>query len=216
MAERAFIFDMDGVIYDSEPIHAKAKKQVLAECGISISDERLATFVGRSSRDFYGTMVEENPQCQLSWQELAQRKHALYKRLLAEDDSVQVMPGIKELLEHIRAVGYPIGLGSSSIMEMIELVLNRFDLKDFFSVLVSGNDLPKSKPDPLIFLTVAQRLAVSPEICTVVEDATAGVTAAKAAGMYCIGYENPNSGPQNLSKADIIVNSHYDIIKLVK
>ena len=96
------------------------------------------------------------------------------------------------------------------------MVLNRFDLKDYFSVLVSGNDLPKSKPDPLIFLTVAQRLGVSPGICTVVEDATAGVTAAKAAGMYCIGYENPNSGPQNLSKADIIVSNHYDIIKLVK
>lgn len=210
--EKAFIFDMDGVIYDSEPIHAKAKKLVLAEWGISISDERLATFVGRSSRDFYGTMVKENPQCRASWQELADRKHNLYRTMLAEDDSVKAMPGIRDLLERIRKAGYPIGLGSSSTMEMIELVLTRLDLKDYFSVLVSGNDLPKSKPDPMIFLTVAERLGVSPSICTVIEDATAGVAAAKAAGMYCIGYYNPNSGPQDLSRADMIVKRHCDII----
>ena len=210
--EKAFIFDMDGVIYDSEPIHAKAKKLVLAEWGISISDERLATFVGRSSRDFYGTMVKENPQCRASWQELADRKHSLYRTMLAEDDSVKAMPGIRDLLERIRKAGYPIGLGSSSTMEMIELVLTRLDLKDYFSVLVSGNDLPKSKPDPMIFLTVAERLGVSPSICTVIEDATAGVAAAKAAGMYCIGYYNPNSGPQDLSRADMIVKRHCDII----
>ena len=72
--KKAYIFDMDGVIYDSEPIHARAKKQVLAEYGIDISAERLATFVGRSSRDFYGTMVEENPACGASWQELAKKK----------------------------------------------------------------------------------------------------------------------------------------------
>lgn len=210
--EKAFIFDMDGVIYDSEPIHAKAKKLVLAEWGISISDERLATFVGRSSRDFYGTMVKENPQCRASWQELADRKHSLYRTMLAEDDSVKAMPGIRDLLERIRKAGYLIGLGSSSTMEMIELVLTRLDLKDYFSVLVSGNDLPKSKPDPMIFLTVAERLGVSPSICTVIEDATAGVAAAKAAGMYCIGYYNPNSGPQDLSRADMIVKRHCDII----
>lgn len=210
--EKAFIFDMDGVIYDSEPIHAKAKKLVLAEWGISISDERLATFVGRSSRDFYGTMVKENPQCRASWQELANRKHSLYRTMLAEDDSVKAMPGIRDLLERIRKAGYPIGLGSSSTMEMIEMVLTRLDLKDYFSVLVSGNDLPKSKPDPMIFLTVAERLGVSPSICTVIEDATAGVAAAKAAGMYCIGYYNPNSGPQDLSRADMIVKRHCDII----
>ncbi|MBQ1856451.1 MAG: HAD family phosphatase [Anaerovibrio sp.] len=210
--QKAFIFDMDGVIYDSEPIHAKAKKQVLAECGITISDERLATFVGRSSRDFYGTMVEENPQCPVSWQELARRKHVLYKQMLVEDDSVKTMPGVRELLERIKAAGYIIGLGSSSTMEMIELVLGRFGLKDYFSVLVSGDELPRSKPDPLIFLTVAEKLGVKPENCTVIEDAFAGVTAARAAGMHCIGYYNPNSGAQDLSGADRIVKSHDDIV----
>lgn len=212
MADRAFIFDMDGVIYDSEPIHAKAKKQVLAEFGITISDERLATFVGRSSRDFYGIIVEENPQCPLSWQELANKKHDLYRKMLTDDKDVKIMPGVRELLERIKQAGYPIGLGSSSTMEMIELVLGRFGLKDYFSVLISGNDLPRSKPDPLIFLTVAEKMGVSPDICTVIEDAEAGVAAAKAAGMYCIGYRNPNSGPQDLSRADRIVDSHNDIV----
>lgn len=212
MAENAFIFDMDGVIYDSEPIHAKAKKQVLAEWGITISHERLAAFVGRSSRDFYGTMVKENPQCPVSWQELARRKHALYKKLLVEDDSITTMPGVRELLERLKAAGYVIGLGSSSTMEMIQLVLGRFGLKDYFRVLVSGDELPRSKPDPLIFLTVAEKLGVKPENCTVIEDAFAGVTAARAAGMHCIGYYNPNSGAQDLSGADRIVKSHDDIV----
>lgn len=210
--KKAYIFDMDGVIYDSEPIHARAKKQVLAEYGIDISAERLATFVGRSSRDFYGTMVEENPACGASWQELAKKKHDLYRKLLTEDRSIQAIPGVRELLERIKAAGYLIGLGSSSTMEMINLVLNRFDLKKYFSVVVSGDELPRSKPDPLIFLTVAEKLGVAPTDCVVIEDAGAGVAAAKAAGMYCIGYNNPNSGPQNLSGADMIVGSHYDII----
>ena len=210
--KKAYIFDMDGVIYDSEPIHARAKQQVLAEYGIDISAERLATFVGRSSRDFYGTMVEENPACGVSWQELAKKKHDLYRKLLTEDRSIQAIPGVRELLERIKAAGYLIGLGSSSTMEMINLVLNRFDLKKYFSAVVSGDELPRSKPDPLIFLTVAEKLGVAPTDCVVIEDAGAGVAAAKAAGMYCIGYNNPNSGPQNLSGADMIVGSHYDII----
>ncbi|MCR5176970.1 MAG: HAD family phosphatase [Anaerovibrio sp.] len=211
MVKKAFIFDMDGVIYDSEPIHAKAKKKVLADVGIDVSDRRLATFVGRSSKDFYGTMVKENPDCKVSWQELAQRKHKLYKEMLTNDESVTLMPGLKALLERLRANGFAIGLGSSSTMEMIQLVLERFELKKFFDVMVSGNDLPRSKPDPLIFLTVAHELDVLPENCTVIDDATAGVTAAKAAGMYCIGFYNPNSGPQDLSRADRIVACHDEI-----
>ncbi|ORU01288.1 putative phosphatase/phosphohexomutase [Anaerovibrio sp. JC8] len=210
--QQAFIFDMDGVIYDSEPIHARAKKQVLAECGISITDERLATFVGRSSKDFYGTMVQENPQCPVSWQELARRKHVLYKKMLMEDETITAIPGVRELLERIKAAGYIIGLGSSSTMEMIELVLGRFNLWDYFKAVVSGDDLPRSKPDPLIFLTVAEKLGVKPENCTVIEDAFAGVTAARAAGMHCIGYSNPNSGAQDLSGADKIVKSHDEIV----
>uniref|UniRef100_UPI0026033828 HAD family hydrolase n=1 Tax=uncultured Anaerovibrio sp. TaxID=361586 RepID=UPI0026033828 len=132
--------------------------------------------------------------------------------LLVEDDSITTMPGVRELLERLKAAGYVIGLGSSSTMEMIQLVLGRFGLRDYFRVLVSGDELPRSKPDPLIFLTVAEKLGVKPENCTVIEDAYAGVTAAKAAGMRCIGYYNPNSGPQDLSGANQIVKSHDDIL----
>lgn len=211
MLKKAYIFDMDGVIYDSEPIHAKAKKQVLASYGISITDERLATFVGRSSRDFYSVMVEENPQCKATWQQLADEKHRLYKNMLAEDGDIKAIDGVKELLERLTQKGYLIGLGSSSTREMIDVVLNRFGLREYFKVTISGGDLPRSKPDPLIFLTVADKLGVAPENCTVIEDATSGIKAAKAAGMYCIAYKNPNSGPQDLSQADRIVSSHYEI-----
>lgn len=209
--QKAYIFDMDGVLYDSEPIHAKAKKQVLAGYGIDISDERLATFVGRSSRDFYSVMVQENPQCKATWQQLAEEKHILYKRLLAEDEEITAIAGVKDLLERLKAKGYLIGLGSSSTKEMINTVVDRFDLRKYFRVMISGADLPRSKPDPLIFQTVAKELGVSPEECTVVEDATAGIKAAKSAGMYCIAYRNPNSGRQDYSLADRIVDSLYEI-----
>ena len=88
---------------------------------------------------------------------------------------------------------------------MIEAVLQKFGFADYFQSVLSGADLPKSKPDPAVYLLSAQRLGVEPKDCAVLEDAAAGVAAAKAAGMYCIAYRNPNSGNQDLSRADEVI-----------
>ena len=91
------------------------------------------------------------------------------------------------------------------------MVLDRFGIRHYFSCILSGAELPKSKPDPAIYLMAAEALGLGPESCTVVEDANAGVEAAKRAGMYCIAYRNPNSGKQDLSKADRIINAYTEI-----
>jgi beta-phosphoglucomutase-like phosphatase (HAD superfamily) len=90
-------------------------------------------------------------------------------------------------------------------MEHIDNVLQKLDLVHYFSFKVSGADLPKSKPDPMIFRKAAEMIDVTPNSCLVIEDSYNGVTAAKAAGMICIGYKNEHSGNQDLSKADLII-----------
>ena len=209
--KKAFIFDMDGVIIDSEPIHSKAKLATLASVGISFPEEKLVHFMGRSSKEFFSTMLENNPQVKATWKDLTDKKHAMYLDMVQNDPSIHAINGLPELLERLKNSGYKIGLASSSSRQMIDMVLDRFGIRHYFSCILSGAELPKSKPDPAIYLMAAEALGLGPESCTVVEDANAGVEAAKRAGMYCIAYRNPNSGKQDLSKADRIINAYTEI-----
>lgn len=211
--KKAFIFDMDGVIIDTEPIHAIAKQTICRRHGIELPVEIFATFVGRTSVECFTEIAEKYHIKGITGKELAAEKHKEYLRMLETGDGIIEIKGIRQLLERLENANYKIGLASSSAMPMINLALTKLGIIDYFSVIVSGADLPKSKPDPAVYLLAAEKLGIAPKDCTVVEDATAGIAAAKAAGMYCIAYYNPNSGNQDLSKADIIVKNHDDIEK---
>lgn len=214
MSKKAFIFDMDGVIIDSEPIHIKAKLATIAEFGFQETEKDIdmAYYMGRNSLAFYEDLLKQHPEVKLEPVTMAKRKHEIYKAMLAEDPSIKAIKGFPELLARLKAKGYILGIGSSSGLEMINLVIDRFGIRDYFTKITSGEEVPQTKPDPAIYLLAAERLGVAPEDCTVVEDANAGVQAAKAAGMYCIAYRNPNSGNQDLSLADQIVDSYDEIM----
>ena len=111
----------------------------------------------------------------------------------------------------MKAKGYKIGLGSSSVRPMVNNVLTRFGIIEYFDALTTGDEVEHSKPDPTIYLLAAKKLGVNPADCTVVEDAASGVKAAKAAGMQCIAVRNPNSGQQDLSLADKIIDKYEEI-----
>ena len=209
--EKAFIFDMDGVIIDSEPLHASVKLAVLAEIGIRLSTSELAPYVGRTSHDFYQDIAKRFPDAHVDEAALTKRKHQLYLELLESDGALKAIDGIPELLAKIKAAGYKIGLATSSGREVIEIILNRLHIAKYFDVTTSGREVPKSKPDPAIYRITAEALGVKPEDCTVIENATAGITAAKGAGMYCIAYKNPHSGHQDLSQADKVITSYSEI-----
>lgn len=208
---KAFIFDMDGVLIDSEPLHTRTKLSALRHYGVSFAAERLSSYVGRSTRELFCEAVTEQGLSGIDIGEMVDYKHKLYLDILRDDHDLQPIEGSKELIESLRAAALPLALASSAGRKVIESVLERFFLTDYFSAVLSGAELPRSKPDPAVYLLAAQRLKVLPEDCVVLEDSASGVAAAKSAGMYCIAYHNPHSGKQDLGKADRIVEHIAEI-----
>ncbi|MFT7161627.1 MAG: HAD superfamily hydrolase (TIGR01509 family), partial [Bacteroidia bacterium] len=138
--------------------------------------------------------------------------NADYMQELKSGD-IQPVPGVIELIKRLHEIEIPMIVASSAIRENIEVVTDRFGITKYFQGYVSGQDVERTKPNPDIFLKAAEKLNIEPENCLVIEDAKHGVEAAKAANMFCIGYRNLNSGDQDLSKADMIVDK-IDEIKL--
>ncbi|TDT50372.1 HAD family hydrolase [Fonticella tunisiensis] len=206
---KAVIFDMDGVIVDSEPVHEKVCKRRFKELNINVTDEEYDAFVGTTNTEMW-TIIKSKYNLNETVEELVSMHLEEVMEYLRESDETPI-PGIKDLLGSIKREGIKIALASSSPMENIELVLEKFGIGDYFESVISGENLERSKPAPDIFLKSAEKLGVNPENCVVIEDSHNGVKAAKAAGMKCVGFKNINSGNQDLSMADIIVYSIEDV-----
>ncbi len=200
---KAFIFDMDGVIIDSEPLHFLSDKMVMKDFGIDISHEELNEFVGMTNPVMWAVLIKRY-NLATSVDEILITQHNFKKELL-EAGEYCAINGIPELLKELRAREFKVGLASSSSRQFIELVLKKLGIFQYFDVVISGEEVLNSKPAPDIFLEAAAALEVNPLECIVLEDSGHGVTAAKAAGMKCIAFRNPNSGNQKLDAADCIV-----------
>lgn len=201
----AIIFDMDGVIIDSEPIHLKIVKEITLELGLSIKNEELQSYVGTSTREMWTDIVQryrvDQPPTKLA--KLTKDRITNHYR---SSENLPAVSGVKDLIKTAHQSVKKLALASSSSMKHIDIVLDKLQLQTYFPLRMSGADLPKSKPDPMIFIQTSELLETSPESCLVIEDSYNGVTAAKAAGMTCIGFKNEHSGNQNLSGADIIIS----------
>lgn len=197
---KAVIFDMDGVIINSEPLHYEVDKIVLNRRGRQVEDAYLDKFVGFTNRAMWDVICRElsleDPPESLEGEQLA------LKLALLKEKEFHPIEGIPELMTFFRERGVRIGLASSSPRAFIEGVLDKLGLTDFIEEWESGEHVERSKPAPDVFLHVAKKLDVKPEKCLVIEDSRSGVTAAKAAGMVCVGFVNPHSGKQDLSRAD--------------
>ena len=209
----AFIFDMDGVIVDSEPLHSRVKLETFAHFGLPFDERDLARYMGRTSRDIFSDVLRRTGRSDLTAEALADYKHAHYLEVI-ERDGIETIPGSLALIERLHAAGVP--LATSSWRRVVDTVLSALQLEDVFASVISGAELPASKPDPAIYEKSAEALGASPAACVVLEDTAAGVLAAKRAGMYCIGFRSPHSGAQDLSRADAIVDDFnaIDIGKL--
>ena len=128
-----------------------------------------------------------------------------------EKGDITPIAGLLELLNMLKAQKIPMVVASSAIRKNIDTVISRFEIGSYFEGSVSGQEVERTKPNPEIFLKAAKVIDIKPENCLVIEDAKHGVTAAKAAGMFCIALRNLNSGNQDLSQADLIVNSLSEI-----
>ncbi|GGN98026.1 HAD family hydrolase [Saccharibacillus kuerlensis] len=205
----AFIFDMDGVIIDSEPMHFDVDRRVMEYYGYPITQEKLEEYVGMTNPELWAAIRAEFGMTQ-TVEEIVeyQMGHKIEVLRAAEMEPID---GISDLIAELEKGGIPCAVASSSPPVFIEAVLEKFGLRDAFKAVASGEEVPRGKPAPDVFLRAAELLGVDPVRCIVLEDSKHGIDAAKAAGMRCIGFINPNSGNQDLTRADLIVENIREI-----
>lgn len=202
---RLIIFDLDGVLLDSEKLYMDMNQRFFKELGANISIEEHQAFVGISATKMWAYIKEKSNLAQTVDQLKELEKELKYKTLYETD----LIPseGVMEFLEKLKAGQYTLAIASSGLRKNIELILRKLKAEKYFELIVSGEEVAKGKPEPDIFLKVSDHFGKKPGDCIVIEDSTNGVTAAKSAGMVCFGYFNPNSGKQDLTKADFVFDS---------
>jgi HAD superfamily hydrolase (TIGR01509 family) len=208
------IFDMDGVIVDTEPVHHYAYFKLFKELGIQVSDEIYTSFTGNSTRNTFQKLKRLFP-IDAEVEDLIQRKRALFNDAFDTKKDLFLLEGVEKLIIDLHVNGMELILASSASKVTIDRVFNRFGLTAYFSHRVSGEDFPNSKPHPAIFEHAASLSVAPKENCVVIEDSTNGILAAKAAGIYCVGYVSKNSKQQDLSKADCVIQ-HFDELNFEK
>lgn len=201
---KAVIFDMDGVLVDSEPLHYKSNCITLEElCGIHLDYEYYKQFIGTTVAKMWNIILPDFKIVDYSPKDMMEHNDRVLQELLAKEGYPPVK-GAAECVKELKKQGYLLAVASSSKREKIEENLKNLGILDCFETIVSGMELQNPKPAPDIFQKAAEQLHVTPEECLVIEDSGNGVRAAVAAGMPCAAYLNPNSGDQDLSLADYL------------
>jgi len=200
----AIIFDMDGVLIDSQPLHYELDMKVLKACGYPATLSTVTSYTGISNPDRwpkYKAALNLAP----SVPQLIELCEQTTREIFNDADLVAT-DGIPELLRGIKAMGLPIGVASSSSHELIQLVLGKTGIGEYFDVITSGEDVTVGKPAPDIYLRAADKMGCPPQSCIAIEDAATGILAAKNAGLTCIGFKNPNTFGQDFTHADYVID----------
>ena len=205
------IFDMDGVIIDSEEIHKKAYYETFNSLGVDVSEELYKTMTGSSTINAFQKLVNHFNLDDIP-EELVLQKRKCYVNYFENDPTLSLVHGVKELIQFLYKQNLTLVLASSSAMVNINRVFSRFDLNQYFTAKISGADLTASKPHPEIFEKAAILGGVSKEHCIVIEDSDNGIKAANDAGIFVVGYENPLVSDQTLKDANLIIRD-YNILK---
>ena len=207
---RAVIFDMDGLIVDSEPLWVRAEMEVFGEVGVVLGEEDCAKTKGLRVDDVIAFWHARHPWDKRPLAEVEARLVARVAELVRAEG--RALPGVASAIDVARSEGRLLALASSSPNVIIHATLERLGLTDAFQVVQSAETEALGKPHPGIFLRTAERLAVSPESCVVLEDSLTGIIAAKAARMACIAvpFDHPNHEPRFVL-ADAIVGSLADV-----
>jgi HAD superfamily hydrolase (TIGR01509 family) len=207
---KTVIFDMDGVIVDTEPVHHYAYFQHFKQLNIEVSEELYQTYTGNSTRNVF-QKIKAQFNLLHEVEDLIQTKRSIFNDAFDTKEDLFLIDGVEKLIKDFHANGIQLILASSASKVTIERVFNRFNLNQYFTHKVSGEDFPKSKPHPAIF-EYAASLSIAPkENCIVIEDSTNGIEASVAANIYCIGYDSLHSKNQDLSKSNIIIKDFKEL-----
>src|SRR3989304_3483867 len=209
---KAVIFDMDGVMIDSEPLWEKAERILLARRGIDYNPTYRDKIVGLNQKDS-GKLLKETLNLLETIKEQLPEGIDLIVRIYEEE--LELIPSLKTILKELKKSGFLLALASSSPLRVINLVLNRFSLNEFFSVVVSGESVEFGKPHPDIYLSTARKLGacpeqgrrIEPEEWVVIEDSINGVKSAKGAGMLCIAIPDKRLSQGDFQIIDLVVHS---------
>ena len=203
---QAVIWDLDGVVIDSEEDHKKAWKRLAHETGVAFSDEQFVATFGQRNDDIvpkiWGVVTAEELQ------ELADRKESYYRDYVRQ--TAAFLPGSQELMSALHSASYRQALGTSAPIANIELVKEVLGLERYIDAFVSGETVPHGKPAPDIFLKAAKELHIEPAQCLVIEDAVAGIAAARAGGMYSIAVAYGRNLP-GLQVATLVVKDLTEV-----
>jgi beta-phosphoglucomutase family hydrolase len=211
---KAVIFDLDGVVVESEDAHIEAERQTFLKYNLHISAEELHRYTGTTAKIMFTEFMAKY-KLKTSFEELNRQKEQILLKLLAQD--AEPTKGVLSLMRELKRRGIRLAIGSSSTRKLVDYVLKKLNITSMFDCVVAAEDVEHSKPNPETFLRAATELGVKPNQCLVIEDAKLGVEAAKSADMKCMGYRNPHSGNQDLSEADIVIDdfSKVDIEEML-
>ena len=207
---KAVIFDMDGVIINSEPLHKKAYQLMFDEFNLDVSDNLYSTFTGMATLPICEKLCDIfSLKCNPITLVENKRKH--FKSLFEKGFKFELIHGVLELILHYHQNGLKLILASSASMNNINMIFEKFNLDKYFKSKISGTDLKASKPHPEIFEKATMLTDFSKEECFVIEDSTNGIVAAKKAGLYCIAFKGIDSKNQDYSKADKVITDFKEI-----
>jgi len=203
---KAVIFDMDGVISDTQILHVAADVAVMRRYGIKLTEKDIGEkFAGIIDKEMFGNLFKMYG-ISTDIQEAIKEK---WKIMMARaDDSIKPLVGVLELIDNLKKEKFRLAVASSSPLIFIDTVLSKLNIKDKFEVIASGEEVQRGKPNPEIFLLTARRLKIPPNECLVIEDSLNGMIAAKRAGMRCIGFVRKNkiTASRNSYPADLLIN----------
>ena len=204
---RAVVFDLDGLLFDTEALFFRVASEMLRERGKEFTVDIMRAMIGRqpaTSGLAFKTMAGLDDEPEALMAEAKGRFEALL------DTAVHPMPGLIALLAHLKKLGLPLGVGTSSGRVYAERLLRNHQIRDRFEVVLCREDVVRHKPDPEIYRTAAERLGASPAETLVLEDTPTGLAAAKAAGTFAVGVPHDFSPADDLAAADLIVASLDD------
>jgi beta-phosphoglucomutase family hydrolase len=201
-SDYAVIFDMDGVLADTGPLHYQSWVKISKEIGKRFSKEFFKSTFGRQSvpiiRDLVGNDVDED--LVRKWADL---KEKYYREMVR--NNIVPLPGVLRIIKELNDLKFKLAVGSSAPPENVDLLLNSFKIAHYFNIVITAPDVKNGKPAPDVFLAASEKLKIVPSNCIVIEDAPVGIQAAKNAGMKCIALETTHPAKELLA-ADLIVS----------
>ncbi len=203
----AVIFDMDGVIIDSNPFHKISLRQFCEKYGYHLSDQELISKIyGRTNKEWianlFGTLTKEELE------HYGEEKEALFREIYKND--IRALKGLPEFLRSLEEKNIPIAIGTSAPRSNVDFVLSHIHLGKYFTVILDESDVEHGKPNPEIYLKVAARLGVEPSRCIVFEDSLSGVESARRAGAKVVGVATTHSF-EELSHTDFVIQDFTDV-----